>query len=305
MVSKLLYKDGVGDPLGSQTFLSEKLGGLHITNFKHNRFNITFKNALGVFYSAKTLLDYIKSTKENPNLLLQAIVQDLENPVHMTFLRALGLVEKAITTPYFNVSENPALRALDMNWYYETMIEKLQEYGKDATQVMHGATIFKTQRDEDDVVLKKLVRESSDDQEVKQLVEKMCVAIHGKAATLFKHHLPGGKFHNPSETLKEEGTSCSTNNINLERLMAQQDRHLRQVLNATQENRASKLMFVYNETLSWLDQKDENRKKEIIIRAQKKMKDLQRTNKIRRRNMKEAVRKMIADKEASKKAKES
>ena len=49
-------------------------------------------------------------------------------------------------------------------------------------------------------------------------------------------------YFDPIEEIKENATSCVPNNINLERIMDQEDPHLRKLLHAKQEYREAKLM---------------------------------------------------------------
>ena len=52
-VSKLFYKDGSGDPLYAPTYLREQcINKVPIMNYRGNRFNTIFHNAVGTFYIA-------------------------------------------------------------------------------------------------------------------------------------------------------------------------------------------------------------------------------------------------------------
>lgn len=82
-VSKLLYKDGYGDPIMSRTYLKTKgISTLPIENIRGNRFNTFFNNAAGTFYLAEHLLTYVKESKLTQlKYTRNFIVECLENKV--------------------------------------------------------------------------------------------------------------------------------------------------------------------------------------------------------------------------------
>ena len=51
-VSKLLYKDGIGDPCLMRAYLQQRVKKIPILNFKGNRFNVLFYNAAGIYIYA-------------------------------------------------------------------------------------------------------------------------------------------------------------------------------------------------------------------------------------------------------------
>ena len=72
---------------------------------------------------------------------------------------------------------------------------------------------------------------------------------------MFKEYLSDGKFSNPIEGEVEQAKSCPTNNISLEKLMAQTDKSILITPNANMYTRESKIMFNENKTGQWMNKK--------------------------------------------------
>ena len=86
-------------------------------------------------------------------------------------------------------------------------------------------------------------------------LKDMCVALLEKGEKMFVEYLSDGKFSNPGEGEVERAKSCPTNNISLERLMAQTDKSIRMTPNANMYTRESKIMFNENKTGQWISKK--------------------------------------------------
>ena len=80
---------------------------------------------------------------------------------------------------------------------------------------------------------------SDDGGDVTNILQDVCRLVTTIYRKLFANYLEVGMY---LEEMKENATSCVPNNINLERLMDQEDRHLRKLLHAKQEYREAKLM---------------------------------------------------------------
>ena len=70
-------------------------------NIRGNRFNVCFYNAAGTFFMHKHILQYFYSLKSSYNFIQNFIVLCLQNKTFLTLLRALGIICKIITEPYF------------------------------------------------------------------------------------------------------------------------------------------------------------------------------------------------------------
>ena len=121
-VSKLFYKDGTGDPNFSHVFFKSKgFESVPIMNFRGSRFNVCFYNAAGTFFIHKLLLQYLLSLKNSLNFIQNAIVFFLQNKRFLTILRALGILCKLITEPYWKKTLEVS-NALFMGTVYERLV---------------------------------------------------------------------------------------------------------------------------------------------------------------------------------------
>jgi hypothetical protein len=97
-ISKLFFKDGSGDPLMTRTYLAEHgIPNLPVVNFRGNRFNVLFHNAAETYVLAETTLQYLQETKTSLNFL----------DVVLAVCRALGILSKKITAPYWRKAAKP------------------------------------------------------------------------------------------------------------------------------------------------------------------------------------------------------
>ena len=75
-----------------------------LASFRDNRFNILFYDA-GVLYYISDLIKSFKDVWQTPNQLLRAVYSDIQVPEFLAGCRALGLVNKIVTGPFWCVLE--------------------------------------------------------------------------------------------------------------------------------------------------------------------------------------------------------
>ncbi|KAJ8050932.1 hypothetical protein HOLleu_04315 [Holothuria leucospilota] len=133
-----------GKPVDFLTFLSvtgcEKR--VDLVPFKGNRFNILFKNGGVVYYLYDELCKFFDSVKDD-NKLMKVVFADLKVKAFKAGVRALGLVNKVITSPLWRVlngvKENgERLHILDMNEKYDKLVKTMHSWSKDALPVLKG-----------------------------------------------------------------------------------------------------------------------------------------------------------------------
>ena len=136
-------------PRGSQTagvsedfdvHLSENGLESKLVEFIGNRFNITFYNSAAVFYHRSHIQDFLLNWP-TPNRLLQVVSKDIVEPVYLTGIRALGILDKIVTGPFFRLTEN-AKSVLDLNPHLQQMQKCLEQWSQDATPLLEGETLF-------------------------------------------------------------------------------------------------------------------------------------------------------------------
>ena len=110
-------------------------------NFKGNRFKIIIHNTGTVYYHKAHMLNFIENAAPSLNRLLLAVVEDLRNKIYLTATRALGLVGKLITGPYFR-TVGKTERILDLSPHLHKLQLALQQLSQDASLLLQGQVIF-------------------------------------------------------------------------------------------------------------------------------------------------------------------
>ena len=171
---------------------------------------------------------------QTPNQLLNAIMTDIEVPEYLAGCRALGLVNKIITAPLWQVMELRDTSILDMNWQFETLLTCLERWSKNASVLLAGeANLFENFPPTNDKVYLSLTTPSDCDDVTQIILQVLCSALSALLSHLVEDHLPGGKLSNPSDTLSEQAKSVPTANTISERDFGKLDQLLREKPNAT------------------------------------------------------------------------
>jgi len=100
---KALQKHGderYGQALQFASYLKQQgIQKLPLSHFKGNRFNTIFHDGAGMFYLHRYTVDFL-STVQTPNHLVQAVLADAKEEMNLVGCKALGLMNKLITTPF-------------------------------------------------------------------------------------------------------------------------------------------------------------------------------------------------------------
>jgi len=62
------------------------------------RFNVVFANGGRVYYLREHIINFLTKTWGTPNRLLKAVLEDASNDLYIAGCKALGLIDKFITT---------------------------------------------------------------------------------------------------------------------------------------------------------------------------------------------------------------
>ena len=112
--------------------------------FKGNRFNILFGDAGLVHYYSQYTKGFLENVHGTPNGLLKSILLDLKVEDFLAGAKALGLIEKLITTPLWRVTESTECHIMDMNSHYLKLKQFLTGTAKDPDNFVHGMYMDKT-----------------------------------------------------------------------------------------------------------------------------------------------------------------
>ena len=185
-------------------YLSDLDAQIQLAQFEGNRFNIIFFNAGAVYYHRNHIVNFVENSAPTQNRLLSAVVEDIKNEVYLAGIRALGIVGKLITGPYFRiVGEIDSI--LELNPHLHQLQISLQCYCQDASPLLEGENTFDLNVAPID---KSIVYDSLfevDDQEfqilTQQALELICSALLLCLERQCEDQLPGGKYWSPDEKL--------------------------------------------------------------------------------------------------------
>ena len=84
--------------------------------FRGNRFNIIFYDAAGVYFLRSHMETYLLHHHPSTlNRLLQAVLSDLQVSQFVTGIRALGIIDKIVTGPFWRHLQSSSVSILEMS----------------------------------------------------------------------------------------------------------------------------------------------------------------------------------------------
>ena len=262
-----------------RTYLRHKgVDKLPLAAFRGNRFNILFYDAAGVYFLRSYMTEYLTAHHGSSlNRLLQAVLADLKSDTNAAGCKALGIIDKIITGPFWRHLKTSTISILDMSSAYTEMKEKFDEWGDDSHSLMENkVTLFPDFTNTDDHVAQCLFQSSEYDGIVEELLQLLFKSFAQTTQRLLIDHLPGGEFHDVTDpVLIAETKSVPTTNVNPERDFAVLDRLMSQKPNATYIALEALLLYSHNKTSSWLDSKSAE-EREGLIQAARSMTTHQR-----------------------------
>ena len=181
-----------------RTFLRhEGVEKLPLASFKGNRFNIVFYDAAGVYYLKSYMIDYLTSHHgSNLNRLLQAVLADLKSDCNIAGCKALGIIDKVVTGPFWRHLKTSTVSILDMSAVYTKMKEKFDEWGDDSQHLINSqASLFPEFTNADDPIAQCLFQPTENDGIVQELLQLLFKSFSLTIQRLLVDHLPGGEFH--------------------------------------------------------------------------------------------------------------
>ena len=202
-----MYLDEIGLPL-------------YLIQMQGNRFNVSFYNGGAVYFHQKHIKKFI-SDKNKPNRLLLAVLEDTGVKVHLAGLRAIGIISKLITGPYFRLVGDTE-HILEMNPHLHQLQLSLQRFSKSATDLLSGEGAFSEDivQIHKDEMLEKLSDPNIDEEFqvlTQQILELLCVVLLIVLEKQCEDQLPGGKYFSPSPEMYLQASTCPMSNIVSER----------------------------------------------------------------------------------------
>ena len=275
-----------GYPEDFAAFLaSHGVSRVPLDSFRGNRFNILFHNAAGLYFLRNHASSFLSSVFDRPNLLLQAVAADLKEPLFLAGVRALGLIDKHLSSPLWKLLENKTVSILGMNDRYTNLYTFLSTPGHAAGFMTGESVPFPgVAVDKDDKWIE-LVTPCSSDSETEVVLEALFASLSSLTRRLLHDHLPGGKLHSPSASLQAETVNVAKTNTVSERDFAMLDRMMREKPNASTAAIEGMILYANNKTAAWLEGHSASDRDQLFQKARELSPSMYQIFRLRRRDM--------------------
>ena len=239
---------------------------------------------------------------------MEATKEELFELPNIAGCRALGIIDKLITGPYWRKCESVP-NILDLNEIVQELQNNCIAWANDASPLLYeekpgftGADIHK------DNIYEALFRESDDpelDAKTIWALELIMIEFCKTISNQMKDVLEGGNLHNPSEELRQQTKDAPTTNNVSERVFGAYDRHMRERPNATTLNLESTILFETNKTGAWLGSLEDTTKKHYMEMARKTAKTVRKNYLERKAVIEERIRQNLLLRQKQNKEKEN
>ena len=242
-----------------------------LASFRGNRFNIIFLDAGILYFLRKAIDDFFNTGLSTGNQLLKAVEADSKIDEYWAICKALGLISKIVTGPFWRLLESP-LPILEMNKQYQHMVTCFEKWAEDASPVLVGeARVFGEYPPHVDAIWDALLKPSTLDPLVQEILQYLFSAFSALLNRMVVDHLSGGRYdvELTEAKLKETASVQKTNTIS-ERDFAQLDRLLREKPNATTMSIEAMVMFSNNKTSRWIRSLSDESRTNLFKQAREK-----------------------------------
>ncbi|XP_048751175.2 uncharacterized protein LOC125662866 [Ostrea edulis] len=292
-------KSGVGSHFS--TYLKDKGAKNKLITFRGHRFNHLFYAAGATYHHLEDIKVYLDSWSD-PNDLLKSISFDINEKAYLSSLRALGIIDKVITGPFWRIIERTA-NNLDLNPVLLNLKLSLQDLSHDATPLLEGHPIFPDENVHKDEIYESLFENTNDPAFEMYTQMALELALGGMLLILerqAKDQLPGGIFHEPSENDQKRASAVPTTNTCSERDFAQLDVLMRLKPSASTTAYESVIMWTNNKTTIWLNSLSDKQRNSIIDDARKSAPEMMEMTKQRQRCLYEKKLEILRTKQEKK-----
>ena len=212
------------------------------------------------------MLDYLMNHNGHLNRLLQSVLKDLKSPFLVAGCKALGIVVKLVTGPFWRYLQTSSIPILQMSEVYTKIRDTFQKWSEDAQPVLDNeALLFSTTTSFQDDVMDCLYKPTENDDSVQELLQLLFKSFVLTIERLLIDHLPGGEFHSvDNPTVISETLSVPITNVNPERDFVVLDRMLLQKPNAKYIALEAMILFTQNKTSEWLRKKPAEEKERLL-----------------------------------------
>jgi len=287
-----------GVPHYFEPFLKGRERKNNLVTFHGHRINVIFHDGAAMYYHRKDICDFLKDWPD-PNGLLQSVKFDINEPGYLAGCRALGIFDKLVTGPFWQLLENEA-SILDLNKHLNQMQMTLTAWAQDGLLPLSEDTMFG-----ESVELKKDAMYASlfEDTGNPSLDAMTVIALELLSAQLLillerqaKSQLPDGEYWNPSAETKQTAANVPTTNAISERDMAILDNLLKIKPSASNLTLEVIVMCTMNKPITWLRNLPEEEKNSILNNARRMAPEINQNFKLRKHLLEEKLTQKLKEK---------
>ncbi|CAC5388507.1 unnamed protein product [Mytilus coruscus] len=209
------------------------------------------------------------------NFLQKATFALCTSNVVVAECKVLPLMSKIVTGPLWRLIEENN-HVLEMNFYYEMLLDFFNANSKDATSFINCETFpfgeHLINKDKYFDCLK--VSNNLVDTLAVQVAQTLFLSFYKLLKVAMQQQLPGGLFYEPSPELTSETLSVLPHNKIPERAFGMLDFMVKYRPNASILTNEAFITFSFNQTNEWLDSLSEKERNELLQDARKKGREL-------------------------------
>ena len=284
-----------------QAFLTGKNCTSKFISFVGNRVNVLFYNAAATYFHLEHVTEFLDKWP-NQNRLLQAVSEDSQNKVYIAGVRALGIIDKIITGPYWRLIEETK-SILDLNRYLLKMKTSLENWANDASTLFAGEEMFDDVMIHNDALFDKIFADSGDVELDSLTQQALEILMNGLLILLERQaqdQLPGGKYFETDPVTSKSASNVPTTNKVSESDFAILDMLVRQKPSATILHHEMITMWLRNKTAAWLNSKSNVEKAHLLELAKSNTEKAIKLYKIRSTEIKSKRLEILHQKQQSK-----
>ncbi|MEW8341024.1 MAG: hypothetical protein AB2708_14345, partial [Candidatus Thiodiazotropha taylori] len=198
----------------------------------------------------------------------------------------------------WSLLEDKTVHILDMNENYLRLVNfladasaNLPEFMSGSMQVFGEKTVIKK-----DAIYESLVKDWEGDDKVEVYLSVGLPALGDLSRKLFKDHLPGGRWENTTQEMRQKCSGTQKHNKFSESVFGFLDQLLRKKPNISVLSSEAYVMFTANKTKQWLESKDENKQQRLVTLACRDMNKVRENFKTRKLEILQKQQQMLREK---------
>ena len=144
-----------------ESYLHNKNSKNKIVSFRGERINVLYVIAAAAYYHRDHIKDFLEHDCIQNGKLLQAI-RDIGEKIFPASFRALGMIEKLITSPLMHLIEDKEKHIFSLNKTWEHIVTKLESFSANAIPLMEGVEIVLEGQVTKDDIYEELMKENEE-----------------------------------------------------------------------------------------------------------------------------------------------